>query len=112
MKGLMFDCINWGGIDCHPDVSVHKYPKKLKKGADTTLWLIGNELEELDEICRSCELRFFEIEKRECLVCGESSFIETTGLEINMDGTNKYENSYLKCKNCETPAILLKSNVD
>lgn len=110
MKGLMFDCINWGGIDCHPEVSVHKYPKKLKNGEDVPLWPAGDELTGLDEICQSCELRFFEIEKRECPVCGEILFTETTGLEINMDGTNKYENSYLKCRNCETPSIILRSS--
>ena len=110
MKSLMFNCINWGGIDCHPEVSGHKYPKKLKNGEDPPLWPVGAELRELDEICKSCELRFFKIEKRECLVCGGRDFTERTGLEINMEGTNRYENSYFKCKTCETPAILLKSD--
>ena len=109
MEGLMFDCINWGGIDCHPAVSVHKYAEKKKNVENTTLWPIGEELKGLDDICKSCELRFFEIEKRECPVCEETRFTETTGLEIDTDGMNKYENSYLKCKNCETPVILLKS---
>jgi ribosomal protein L37E len=106
----MFGCINWGGMDCHPDVSVYKYPREMKNGKNSTLWPNGDELRELDDTCKACELRFFEIEKRECPVCGETSFTETTGLEINMDGGNKYENSYLKCKSCATPAILLKSD--
>ena len=110
MEGLMFNCINWGGMDCHPDVSVHKHPKKLKNGENIPLWPVGDDLRELDEICKSCELRFFEIDKRECPVCRAASFTETTGLEINTDGANKYENSYLKCKKCETPSILLKSD--
>ena len=112
MQGLMFDCINWGGMDCHSDVAVHKYPRKRIEGEDAALWPIGDELRELDEICQVCELRFFEIEKRECPVCGETSFTETTGIEINTDGANKYENSYLKCKECETPLILLRSDLD
>jgi ribosomal protein L37E len=110
MKGLMFNCINWGGMDCHPEVSVHKYPKNRKRSEDSTLWPIGDELQALDDICKNCELRFFEIEKRECPVCGEVLFAETTGLEINFDGLNKYENSYLTCQKCGTHSILLKSD--
>lgn len=109
MEGLMFHCINWGGIDCHPDVSVHKHPKKMKNGDDIPLWPVGDALKKLDDICKSCELRFFEIEKRKCPACGEIAFTETTGLEINFDGANKYYNFYLKCKKCETPSILFKS---
>ncbi|MGD9345783.1 MAG: hypothetical protein PVH84_07960 [Candidatus Aminicenantes bacterium] len=109
MKGLMFNCINWGGIDCHTDVSVHKYPKKIDDGQDLALWPVGEELRALDAICKSCELRFFEIATRECPVCSGSEFIEKTGLEIEANGSKSFENSYLKCNICETPAILLKS---
>ncbi len=109
MEGLMFDCINWGGMDCHPDVSMHKQPKELKNGVDVLLWPLGNDVKELDEICKSCELRFFEIDKRECPVCGSQEFTEKTGIEIQGDGTKTFENSYLKCKKCESPSILLKS---
>jgi len=108
MKGLMFDCINWGGTDCHPDVFMQKHPKKLD-GQDIPLRPVGDELRALDAICKSCELRFFEIEKRECPVCGGREFIEKTGLEIEANGSKSFENSYLKCNICETPAILLKS---
>jgi hypothetical protein len=110
MNGLMFGCMNWGGMDCHPDVSAHKRLKELKNGMDITSYPGGDDLRQLDEICKSCELRFFEIKQRECLVCGGLEFTETLGLEINDGGAKKFENFYLKCKKCETPAILIKSN--
>jgi hypothetical protein len=108
MIGLMFDCINWGGIDCHPDVSVHKYAEKLKRSEDIPLWPIGDELKKIDDICKHCELRPFEIGKRECRVCEETGFTETTGLEFNFDGMNRYKNSYLKCKKYGSHSILLR----
>ena len=110
MEGLMFSCINWGGMDCHPDVSVHKHPRKRENGVDTPLWPVGDALRELDDICESYELRFFEIEKRECPVCEGQEFTERTGLEIQGDETKSFENSYLKCNTCGTPSILLKSD--
>lgn len=97
-------------MDCHTDVSVHKHLRKLKNGEDIPLRQIGDALRELDDICKNCELRFFEIKKRECSVCEGQEFTERTGLEIQGDGPNKYENSYLKCNTCETPSILLKSD--
>lgn len=105
----MFVCVNWGGTECNPDVSVHKYTKELKDGEKINIWPIGDDLKELDEICKSCELRFFEIDKRECPVCGSSELTERAGIEIQSDGTKSFENAYLKCNTCQSPSVLLKS---
>ncbi len=109
MGGLMFDCVNWGDIDCHSDVSVLKHPKKLKNGEDISLWPVGEELAKIDEFCRQCEARFFEVEERKCPVCGGTGFIEVKGFVIlDEKDKKKFENYYLKCTKCETPMVLLK----
>ena len=75
VKSLMHYCFNWGDEGCHPDVSKHKYPKKLKEGEEIPVWPVGEELEKLDGICKECEYRFFEIETNECPVCGNTALL-------------------------------------
>jgi hypothetical protein len=109
LEGLMWICRNWGDSDCHPDVAVHKHPRELKEGDDTAVYPIDEELRRIDEICRQCEARFFEIERRVCPGCGGSNFSPVQGFIIqdNKD-KEKFENYYLKCRQCETPSVLKK----
>jgi len=109
MGGLMFDCVNWGDIDCHSDVSVLKDPEKLKNEQDINLWPVGEELARIDEFCRQCEARFFELKEKKCPVCGGINFIEIKGFVIlDEKDKKKFENYYLKCIQCKTPSVLLK----
>jgi hypothetical protein len=108
MNGLMYSCLNWGDVDCHPDVSIFKYPKKLKNGENIPVWPIGAEQKKLDYFCKSCELRFFEIEKKECPICGCFEFVEKSGIEITIEGDKEFENFYIKCIQCKTPSIQIK----
>lgn len=109
MKGLMYFCRNWGDADCRSNVSVLKHPKKLKNGEDIPLWPVGEELAKIDEFCKQCEARFFEVEERKCPVCRGTGFIEIKGFVIlNEKDKKKFENYYLKCTQCATPSVLLK----
>ena len=110
MKNLMCFCRNWGDADCHPGAIKWAYLKNLKESKETALWPSEEEMAKLVEVCKQCEVRFFEAKKRECLVCGGEDFKEVKGFVIlNEKDERKYENYYLKCKQCETPSVLLKS---
>lgn len=109
MKGLMFDCFNWGDPDCRSDVSVLKDHKKLKNEETIPLWPEGEKVAKIDEFCKQCEARFFWIKERICPVCGGDQLKEIKGLVIlNEMDRKKFENHYLKCIRCETPSVLLK----
>jgi len=106
----MWICRNWGDSDCHPDVYVHKHPKKLKEGDDTAVYPVNEELNRIDAICRRCEARFFEIEVRGCPVCEGTDFFEVQGFFIRDEkDKKKFENYYLKCRQCQTPSVLKKN---
>lgn len=108
MEGLMFICRNWGDADCHPNVRKWTHLKEPRNSGETPVWPAGEELAGSDEICKKCEFRFFEIEKRQCPLCSGNEFSEVRGFVISDKDAKKFENYYLKCKQCGTPSILRK----
>lgn len=109
LKGLMHICRNWGDNECHSEVGKWRYSKQLKDREDIPIMPIGEGLERIDEICKQCETRFFEIDTKRCPVCEGENFLEVTGFVI-LDKKDKknFENFYLKCTQCETPSVLLR----
>ena len=109
MEGLMWVCRNWGDSDCHPDVAVLKHPKEPKEGDDTAAYPTIEEMKRIDDVCRTCEARFFETGERVCPVCRGTGFTEVRGFIIQDEkDRGKFENYYLKCRKCETPSVLKK----
>jgi ribosomal protein L37E len=108
MKGLMFICKNWGEENCHSDISKFRYAKELEEGESIPLWPVGNELKKLDEICKRCESRYFNISKKECPVCGSSDFLKISGAKIENvnDKIKKVDVSFLTCNQCKSHLIL------
>lgn len=92
MEGLMFFCRNWGEGGCHPDISKFRYAKKLEESESIPLWPVGDELRKLDEICRKCEGRYFNISEKECPACSSRDFLKVGATEIE-DVNEKNEKS-------------------
>jgi len=105
MKSLMRYCINWGK---------HKHPKKLKNGEEIPLWPVGKELEKLNEICKKCDHRFFELEGKECAVCGSIQLSPYPDLPKILPTSIKIkgwaEKFFYKCDNCGTKLYSFKKN--
>lgn len=55
MKGLMFDCKNWGEPHCNTDVRKFKLASEHEEWEETEIYPMGEELRKLDEICKECE---------------------------------------------------------
>jgi RNA polymerase subunit RPABC4/transcription elongation factor Spt4 len=107
----MHFCRNWGDADCHYDVSKWAYLKNSEESKETALWPDEKEMAKMDEFCKLCEARFFELKERVCPVCGGEDFKEVRGFVIlNEADKKKLENYYLKCNQCQTPSILKKTN--
>lgn len=106
MEGLMFICRGWGDADCYPDVSKWAYLKEPRNGNEGPLRPADKELARNDEICKNCEFRFFEIAQRQCPVCNGDEFLEVRGFVISEKEAKKFENYYLKCKQCGTPLLV------
>lgn len=105
-KYLMHRCCDWGEESCHPEVNKHKHPKELKEGEEILLWPSGEEQKKLDEICKKCEYRFFEIEKSECPVCGKTPLATPISPDFLLPSSviekAMPERFNYKCVNCGT----------
>lgn len=55
MDNLMLECLNRGGPDCHPDVARWKFHIKLKEGESIPTHPAGEELKELDDLCKNAD---------------------------------------------------------
>jgi hypothetical protein len=89
---------------------VYKHPKELDEGEDTAAYPVNDELKRIDDFCRQCEARFFKIERRVCPLCGGTDFSVVQGFIIQDEkDREKFENYYLKCRQCETPSVLKRA---
>jgi len=107
--GFMHICKNWGTENCHPDVSNWSHPKQIENSENIPTGPVGEELKNLDEICKKCDSRFFETEEKKCPVCGNTDFIkQIVGVSNLKKEHRKREIDYLICKRCKTKLKLTK----
>ena len=99
MRGLMHLCLNWGSPECHSEVSKVMYPKEIRHAEDIHTWPVGKELEKYDQICKTCEKRFFNIEERKCLVCKKEELEAQPPIKLKYTSGAEY---YYKCPQCGT----------
>jgi len=108
MEGLMYLCGNWGGEECHPDIRKFKYDNRVEPGEKLSVWPPLDVLSGLDEICKTCNFRYFNVKKKECPVCDSSDLTETKGGKFAYENGRKIEVSFLKCNQCGTDLRLTK----
>jgi len=105
----MYLCRNRRGQECNDEVIQVLSSKEIKEGEPIPIWPVGEKLIKYDDICKNCESRLFEIEEKECPVCGATDFNEIEGIKLHDNEDKKvFENSYLKFKLCETRSVLQK----
>jgi hypothetical protein len=96
LETMMFRCLNWGDPCCRPRVRafikrVENMGRRAKRQNHPSL----RELERLNEICRSCPASFFEIQRKECPVCGSRR------VEANLSGVSDSPPLYsYRCGSC------------
>ena len=107
----MFYCKYWGTDDCSPDIRHHKFAKEIKPGDDIPVWPVGEELKKLDEVCRECDFRLFEIEEERCLVCRnrDLKWLRSKKIEYQF---GFIEGNFYKCDHCNTKLISQKKFSD
>lgn len=112
MKNLMLKCRNLKKEGCHPKVIGYKkrmdrakLDKKVRQEENRSS---SDVLQELDEICRQCESRFFWIEEKVCPICDGRQFKEVKGFEYYKDDVKIREDSIVECRECRTLSRLIK----
>ncbi len=108
MEGLMYLCGNWGGEECHPGNRKFKYDNSGEPGEKLPVWPPLDVLSRLDEICKKCNFRYFNVKKKECPVCDSSDLTENKGGKFASENGRKIEVSFLKCNQCGTDLRLTK----
>jgi len=101
MEGLMHFCTQWGLHGCHDDISQYNTQKELGLADNLKIWPVGKELKRLDDICKTCKHRLFEIEEPQCPACAskEISKIGSGGQGHRPDLENIF---FYKCENCNS----------
>jgi len=107
MKGFMYYCKYWGAENCSPDIKHLKFAKEVKSGEEIPLWPVGEKLLELDEICKKCESRLFEIEEKKCLLCGNKDIQWERAKKIECQ-FGFIEGNFYRCDQCNTELIAQK----
>ncbi len=103
----MFYCKFWGTEKCSPDIRHLKFFKEKKSGEKIPLWPVGEELRKLDQICKKCDFRLFEIEKEKCLLCGNKD-IQWLGSKKIEYQFGFIEGNFYRCDQCNTELIAKK----
>lgn len=112
MKNLMLKCRNIKKEGCHPKV-IH-YKKRMdktksdKKEQQKDYWSLSEVVQDLDEICRQCELHFFWIEEKVCPICDSLQFKEVKGFDFYRNDIKIREDSFVECRECGTFSRLIK----
>ncbi len=107
MEGLMHVCLLWGKRKCSQEAAHWRKSFELKDAESIPLQPVGKDLEKLDEICRKCESRLFQVHKEQCPVC-DSEDVEAIGGSSHL---RCYKPTYgYKCLKCGEVFRLLKKS--
>lgn len=107
MDGFIFYCKLWGTEKCSPDIRHLKFFKEKKPGEKIPLWPVGEELRKLDQICKKCEFRLFEIKEKKCLLCGNKDIQWERAKKIEYQ-FGFIEGNFYRCDKCNTELIAQK----
>ena len=104
MEGLMCICTYFGSKNCHPDVRKFASVQEKKPGRKFLQLPVGEELRKLDEICKNCTIRLFEIEIKKCPVCENESIMLNSIVDIESQFGSMKGNVY-RCNKCDTKLL-------
>lgn len=115
MEELWFICRNRWKNECIPAVADCWRPKEIDGCIQIPQWPGEEKLKKINELCKDCEHRFFELRinnlsEKKCPVCGSNDFFELKGSEMTADEEKIVSYSYLKCRHCSTPVVLIKQH--
>ncbi len=101
---LADNCLNFWRCGCDPQLIGSSMLTLIQEGEPLILWRSGEKQEVLDEVCKNCDSRFFNIKKRECPVCGSPDFQrEVAGANIGEEkDVLKKEVIFMECAGCKT----------
>jgi len=105
VEKLMDFCTQWGLSECHDDI--RKYKVELEFGpeeglrGDLIIPPVGVELKRLNDICKTCKHRLFEIVEPQCPACDSKkiSKIASGGQAHRPDLGNVFT---YECENCKS----------
>jgi hypothetical protein len=104
MEGLMSICTYFGSKNCHPDIRQFRKSQIEKTGKNRAKLLTEDNLIRFDEICKSCKVRLFKIEKKKCPVCKNTNIKLSNIVDIESPFGSLKGNLYI-CNNCNTKLI-------
>jgi ribosomal protein S27AE len=95
LQGLVFRCLNWGDPECLSGVREFAEPKaKRPLAVAGSSYIPLKEIKRLNAICSGCRDGIFEIDKKECIICGRLQPI------VEKDSTSKLLLYVFKCEDC------------
>jgi len=104
MEGLMGICNYFASKNCYPDVRKFGSVQEKKPGRKLLKLPAGEELRKLDEICKKCAIRLFEIETKKCPVCENEDIILSSIVNIESQFGSMKGNLY-RCNKCNTKLL-------
>jgi hypothetical protein len=69
MKGLMYFCANWGGVECQLKDLGRKWHRMIRNDLEKFSWPHWDKIGEYDKCCRSCKKSLLFAKEDECVFC-------------------------------------------
>jgi len=104
MEGLLCICNYLGSKNCHPDIRKFRNIREIKPGKKFHMLPVGEKVKELDEICKKCKFRLFEIKIQKCPACDNVDIKLTSIIDIDSQFGSLKGNLY-KCNKCNTKLL-------
>lgn len=104
MQGLMCICTYFGSKNCHPEIRKFSSIREKKPGKKFHMLPVGEKVRKLDEICKKCAIRLFEIEEKKCPVCDNEDIKLSSIVDIHSQFGSLKGNLYT-CNKCDTKLL-------
>jgi len=99
MRGLMKICRNWGSSECRADSAPVWFGTQGESGFVEAQESVNQQIDQMDEYCRTCPKRYFRAETSRCFVC-EKGHLEPAALsQIKFTSGTEY---LYECPECGT----------
>jgi Zn finger protein HypA/HybF involved in hydrogenase expression len=94
LRLLLYICKNYRSDSCKKEIIRFAYSRQVYKQ--------GIDQEKLNEICRTCESRYFTVSSRKCPVCGSKEFNVIAGPACTKGIYTKSEFTFMEYVHCKS----------
>jgi ribosomal protein L37E len=102
MEDLMCICVHRGYPECHPEIAKRFSASEITdQSSRITELSVGDELENLNGICKKCGQALLKITEKGCPACGSNRIMSSTGiLSAGLGPEPSYNIYFYECEDC------------